>query len=185
MVKILDRPVVMYQVDGAAHGGLASAADLRCPRQRREMPRSWILAPGGWPLRRGSPPWRAAGATTDTLCEARRPYLPHSFEGSRVFGVAGLVMEQGDDTSAPSSAICSVALLLTNAVKRRRLALASERKKPRRQGREGGVALESAACHFPRFANAAHEHLGRRRYVARLGDVLDEAQRKRLDVGYP
>lgn len=98
VVKILDRPVVMYQVDGAAHGGLlpprvfdvpgsgggdAEKLDLAAPGEMAVA--SWVAANG-----------EAAGATTDTLREARCLYLPIRSK-DRVFGVAGLVMEQGDD----------------------------------------------------------------------------------------
>ena len=111
-VQILDRPVVMYQVDGAAHGGLlpprvfdvpgsgggdAEKLDLAAPGEMAVA--SWVAANG-----------EAAGATTDTLREARCLYLPIRSK-DRVFGVAGLVMEQGDDDFGSFERNLLVALL--------------------------------------------------------------------------
>ncbi|MCI8468438.1 MAG: sensor histidine kinase KdpD [Eggerthellaceae bacterium] len=95
VVKILDRPVVIYQAAPGAPGGLAAprvydvpgtgggdaaAAQLTSPDE---------AAVAAWVAGNGEP----AGATTATLRDARCLYLPiRSHE--HVFGVAGLVMER-------------------------------------------------------------------------------------------
>lgn len=150
VVKILDRPVVMYQVDGAAHGGLlpprvfdvpgsgggdAEKLDLAAPGEMAVA--SWVAANG-----------EAAGATTDTLREARCLYLPIRSK-DRVFGVAGLVMEQGDDDFGSFERNLLVALLDECRSGGGGSGAGERAEEPRRQGREGGAALESAACHFP------------------------------------
>lgn len=77
---------------------------------------SWVAANG-----------EAAGATTDTLREARCLYLPIRSK-DRVFGVAGLVMEQGDDDFGSFERNLLVALLDECGQAAEALALASERK---------------------------------------------------------
>ncbi|MEG2615929.1 MAG: sensor histidine kinase KdpD [Raoultibacter sp.] len=100
IIKLLDRPVVMYQctprgnlmqpevfdVPGTG-GGDATSADLRSPDEQ---------AVAAWAATNSS----RAGATTDTLSQARCLYLPIRGKDT-VFGVAGLVMErQNDDFGA-------------------------------------------------------------------------------------
>lgn len=97
IMKILDRPVVMYKArsDGqlsepevydvpGSGGGDAQSADLIS---------SYEVAVASWAATNNE----RAGATTATLAEARCLYVPIRSKGA-VFGVAGLVMEEdGED----------------------------------------------------------------------------------------
>lgn len=181
VVKILDRPVVMYQVDGAAHGGLlpprvfdvpgsgggdAEKLDLAAPGEMAVA--SWVAANG-----------EAAGATTDTLREARCLYLPIRSK-DRVFGVAGLVMEQGDDDFGSFERNLLVALLDECGQAAEALALASERKNL-------AVKAEKEALRSNLLRAISHDLRtpltsisGDADMLLASGDVLDEAQRKRL-----
>lgn len=114
VVKILDRPVVMYQVE---QGGRMAASFRRgssmSPAAAGETPREAGSRGSGRDgcCVVGSPPMaRPPGATTDTLREARCLYLPIRSK-DRVFGVAGLVMEQGDDDFGSFERNLLVALL--------------------------------------------------------------------------
>lgn len=93
IMKILDRPVVMYQAlrDGrlsapevydvpGSGGGDARSVDLISPYEVAVA--SWVASNN-----------ERAGATTNTLAEARCLYLPIRSKGT-VYGVAGLVMEE-------------------------------------------------------------------------------------------
>lgn len=72
VVKILDRPVVMYQVDGAAHGGLLPPRVFDVPGSGGETPRSWISRlRARWLLRRGSPPMARPPARRRIPCARR------------------------------------------------------------------------------------------------------------------
>lgn len=181
VVKILDRPVVMYQVDGAAHGGLLPPRVFDVPGSGGETPRSWISRlRARWLLRRGSPPMaRPPGATTDTLREARCLYLPIRSK-DRVFGVAGLVMEQGDDDFGSFERNLLVALLDECGQAAEALALASERKNL-------AVKAEKEALRSNLLRAISHDLRtpltsisGDADMLLASGDVLDEAQRKRL-----
>lgn len=81
----------------AAAGETPEKLDLAAPGEMAVA--SWVAANG-----------EAAGATTDTLREARCLYLPIRSK-DRVFGVAGLVMEQGDDDFGSFERNLLVALL--------------------------------------------------------------------------
>lgn len=72
VVKILDRPVVMYQVDGAAHGGLLPPRVFDVPGAAGETPRSWISRSGrdvvaSWGRRQ----WRGRRARRRIPCARR------------------------------------------------------------------------------------------------------------------
>lgn len=181
VVKILDRPVVMYQVDGAAHGGLlpprvfdvpgsgggdAEKLDLAAPGEMAVA--SWVAANG-----------EAAGATTDTLREARCLYLPIRSK-DRVFGVAGLVMEQGDDDFGSFERNLLVALLDECGQAAEALALASERKNLAVKAEKEALRsnLLHAISHDLRTPLTSIS--GDADMLLASGDVLDEAQRKRL-----
>ena len=129
VVKILDRPVVIYEADPLAMGGLtaprvydvpgtgggdAGAAALTAPDE---------AAVAAWVAANGEP----AGVTTDTLREARCLYLPiRSCE--RVFGVAGLVMGQDAEDFGGFERNLLVALLDECGQAAEALALARERR---------------------------------------------------------
>ncbi len=103
VVKILDRPVVVYEADPLAPGG------LRPPRlfdngQGRLTPSEGALltapdeaAVAAWVASNGE----AAGAGTDTLREARCLYLPVSTQDT-VWGVIGVVVDP-QDREAPDA----------------------------------------------------------------------------------
>ncbi len=111
VVKILDRPVVMYQVDASCPGGLrpprlfegrgcaSSSADIeRLMAPDEAAVAAWVAANG-----------EAAGAGTDTLRESRCLYLPVRTRDA-VWGVAGLVQE-GQEELGPFERNLLVALL--------------------------------------------------------------------------
>ena len=97
IMKILDRPVVMYEAESdgrlskpevydvpGSGGGDAQAAELVSPYEIAVA--TWVASNN-----------ERAGATTATLSEARCLYLPIRSKGA-VFGVAGLVMgEESED----------------------------------------------------------------------------------------
>ncbi len=96
IMKILDRPVVMYKAGSESRlskpvvydvpgsgGGDAQSAELVSPYEVAVA--SWVAANN-----------ERAGATTSTLAEARCLYLPIRSKGA-VFGVAGLVMEEDSE----------------------------------------------------------------------------------------
>ncbi|WP_080801677.1 sensor histidine kinase [Arabiibacter massiliensis] len=96
IIKLLNRPVVMYRLDDAGRlltpevhdapgteGGDASSAALVSPSEAAVA--AWVASNN-----------ERAGATTDTLVDARCLYLPIRSKGA-VFGVAGIVMDEGED----------------------------------------------------------------------------------------
>ncbi len=94
VVKILDRPVVMYEVDPLAPGGLRPARLFDGPKTEGQAVDAQALtsaaeaAVAAWVATNGE----AAGATTDTLREAACLYLPIRTQ-DELWGVAGLVLE--------------------------------------------------------------------------------------------
>ena len=85
VVKILDRPVVMYQVDGAAHGGLLPPRvfDVRQRRGRRREAGSRGSGRDGRCVV-GRRQWRGCRRNDGHLARGALPVPSHSFEGSRV-----------------------------------------------------------------------------------------------------
>lgn len=137
VVKILDRPVVIYQADPRASGGLCAPRVFDVPGTGGGDGSSAALtAPGevavaAWVAANGEP----AGATTDTLREARCLYLPIR-TAERIFGVAGLVMGKDSDDFGSFERNLLVALLdecgqaagaLTLAAERRDLSVKAEK----------------------------------------------------------
>ncbi|MEY8461322.1 sensor histidine kinase KdpD [Eggerthellaceae bacterium 24-137] len=181
VVKILDRPVVMYQTDSGAPGGLlpprvfdvpgtgggdAEAAALTAPGEAAVA--SWVAANG-----------EPAGATTDTLRETRCLYLPIRTK-ERVYGVAGLVMEQDNGNFGSFERNLLVALLdecgqqaqaLASAADRRNLSVKAEKEALRSN-------LLRAISHDLRTPLTSIS--GDADMLLSSDNVLDEAQRHRL-----
>lgn len=96
IMKILDRPVVIYGVESG--GGLSKPVVYDVPgsgggdARSAELVSSYEVAVASWVAANNE----RAGSTTSTLSEARCLYLPIRSKGT-VFGVAGLVMEEESD----------------------------------------------------------------------------------------
>lgn len=95
IIKLLNRPVVMYRCDGA--GGLLPPEVHDVPGTTGDGTAAALISPGeaavaAWVASNNE----RAGATTDTLADARCLYLPIRSKGE-VFGVAGIVMDGGED----------------------------------------------------------------------------------------
>lgn len=129
VVKILDRPVVIYRADAAAPGGLLPPRVFDVPGTGGgDAEAAALTAPGeaavaAWVAANGEP----AGATTDTLRETRCLYLPIRTK-ERVFGVAGLVMERHGEDFGSFERNLLVALLDECGQQAQSLALAAERR---------------------------------------------------------
>lgn len=129
VVKILDRPVVIYQADATVPGGLRPPRVFDVPGTGGgDGSCAALVAPGeaavaAWVAANGEP----AGATTDTLRETRCLYLPIR-TAERVFGVAGLVMEQDSEDFGAFERNLLVALLDECGQAAGALALAAERR---------------------------------------------------------
>ena len=129
VVKILDRPVVIYRADTSAPGGLAPARVFDVPGTGGgDAETAALTAPGeaavaAWVAANGEP----AGATTDTLRETRCLYLPIRAR-DRVFGVAGLVMGPDSDDFGSFEKNLLIALLDECGQQAQALALAAERR---------------------------------------------------------
>lgn len=129
VVKILDRPVVIYRADAAAPGGLLPPQVFDVPGTGGgDAEAAALTAPGeaavaAWVAANGEP----AGATTDTLRETRCLYLPIRTK-ERVFGVAGLVMGRDGEDFGSFERNLLVALLDECGQQAQSLALAAERR---------------------------------------------------------
>ena len=129
VVKILDRPVVIYEADPLAVGGLAAPRVYDVPGTGGgDAGAAALTAPdeaavAAWVAANGEP----AGLTTDTLREARCLYLPIRSR-ERVFGVAGLVMERAAEDFGSFERNLLVALLDECGQAAAALALARERR---------------------------------------------------------
>ncbi len=101
VVKILDRPVVVYEADPAAPGGLLPPRLFDGPGCAAPLDgETRLTAPGeaavaSWVAANGEP----AGVGTDTLREAACRYLPIRTKEA-VWGVAGVVLTADDDFGA-------------------------------------------------------------------------------------
>lgn len=96
VIKLLNRPVVMYRVDGRGRLGAPEVHDA--PGTKGEGADSAALTS---PSEAAVAAWAAsnnerAGATTDTLVDARCLYLPITAKNA-VYGVAGIVLDEADD----------------------------------------------------------------------------------------
>ncbi|MEC4176287.1 sensor histidine kinase KdpD [Adlercreutzia sp. R7] len=181
VVKILDRPVVIYQADAAAPGGLRPPRVFDVPGTGGGDGSSTALtAPGeaavaAWVAANGEP----AGATTDTLRETRCLYLPIR-TADTVFGVAGLVMEDDCDDFGSFERNLLVALLdecgqaaqaLTLAAERRDLSVKAEKETLRSN-------LLRAISHDLRTPLTSIS--GDADMLLASADALDDEQRRRL-----
>lgn len=181
VVKILDRPVVMYQVGGSATGSLMAPRVFDVPGTGGGDAESDALtapdeaAVASWVAVNGEP----AGATTDTLREARCLYLPIR-TAQRVFGVAGLVMEEGGDSFGSFERNLLAALLDECGQQAQALAAAAEH-------RNLSVKAEKEALRSNLLRAISHDLRtpltsisGDADMLLSSGEALDAAQRRRL-----
>ena len=181
VVKILDRPVVMYQVGGSATGSLMTPRVFDVPGTGGGDAESDALtapdeaAVASWVAVNGEP----AGATTDTLREARCLYLPIR-TAQRVFGVAGLVMEEGGDSFGSFERNLLAALLDECGQQAQALAAAAEH-------RNLSVKAEKEALRSNLLRAISHDLRtpltsisGDADMLLSSGEALDAAQRRRL-----
>ena len=181
VVKILDRPVVVYRVEAAAPGGLGAPRVFDVPGTGGgDAGAEALTAPdeaavAAWVAANGEP----AGATTDTLREARCLYLPIRSK-DRVFAVAGLVMEQGADDFGSFERNLLVALLDECGQAAAALASAAER-------RNLSVKAEKEALRSNLLRSISHDLRtpltsisGDADMLLSSGDALDANQRRRL-----
>lgn len=181
VVKILDRPVVVYQADAAAPGGLLPPRVFDVPGTGGgDAEAAALTAPGeaavaAWVAANGEP----AGATTDTLRETRCLYLPIR-TAERVFGVAGLVMEQDSDDFGSFERNLLAALLDECGQAAQNLASAQER-------RNLSVKAEKEALRSNLLRAISHDLRtpltsisGDADMLLTSDDALDAAQRRRL-----
>ncbi len=181
VVKILDRPVVMYQAEKGAPGGLLPPRVFDVPGTGGgDAAESALTAPGetavaSWVAANGEP----AGVTTDTLREARCLYLPIRTK-ERVFGVAGLVMGADSDDFGSFERNLLVALLDECGQAAQTLVLASER-------RNLTVKAEKEALRSNLLRAISHDLRtpltsisGDADMLLTAADALDDAQKRRL-----
>ncbi len=181
VVKILDRPVVMYQVGGSTTGSLMAPRVFDVPGTGGGDAESDALtapdeaAVASWVAVNGEP----AGATTDTLREARCLYLPIR-TAQRVFGVAGLVMEEGGDSFGSFERNLLAALLDECGQQAQALAAAAEH-------RNLSVKAEKEALRSNLLRAISHDLRtpltsisGDADMLLSSGEALDAAQRRRL-----
>ncbi len=169
VVKILDRPVVMYQVGGSTTGSLMAPRVFDVPGTGGGDAESDAL----------TAPDEPAGATTDTLREARCLYLPIR-TAQRVFGVAGLVMEEGGDSFGSFERNLLAALLDECGQQAQALAAAAEH-------RNLSVKAEKEALRSNLLRAISHDLRtpltsisGDADMLLSSGEALDAAQRRRL-----
>lgn len=181
VVKILDRPVVIYEADPVAAGGLAAPRVYDVPGTGGgDAGAAALTAPdeaavAAWVAANGEP----AGATTDTLREARCLYLPIRSR-ERVFGVAGLVMEADAEDFGAFERNLLVALLDECGQAAEGLALARER-------RDLTVKAEKEALRSNLLRSISHDLRtpltsisGDAAILLADGGALSDAQRERL-----
>lgn len=181
VVKILDRPVVIYQADASAVGGLLPPRVFDVPGTGGgDAEAAALTAPGeaavaAWVAANGEP----AGATTDTLRETRCLYLPIGAK-ERVFGVAGLVMDADGEDFGSFERNLLVALLDECGQAALGLALAAER-------RNLTVKAEKEALRSNLLRAISHDLRtpltsisGDADMLLASGDALDAAQRRQL-----
>ena len=181
VVKILDRPVVMYQVGGSATGSLMAPRVFDVPGTGGGDAESDALtapdeaAVASWVAVNGEP----AGATTDTLREAHCLYLPIR-TAQRVFGVAGLVMEEEGDSFGSFERNLLAALLDECGQQAQALAAAAEH-------RNLSVKAEKEALRSNLLRAISHDLRtpltsisGDADMLLSSGEALDAAQRRRL-----
>lgn len=181
VVKILDRPVVIYRAETGAPGGLLPPRVFDVPgTSGGDAGEEALTAPdeaavASWVAANGEP----AGATTDTLREARCLYLPIRSKDC-VFAVAGLVMEQGADDFGAFERNLLVALLDECGQAASALASAAER-------RNLSVKAEKEALRSNLLRSISHDLRtpltsisGDADMLLASGDALDEDQRRRL-----
>lgn len=181
VVKILDRPVVIYQAEAGAPGGLGAPRVFDVPGTGGgDAGEEALTAPdeaavASWVAANGEP----AGATTDTLREARCLYLPIQSK-DRVFAVAGLVMGEDTEDFGSFERNLLAALLdecgqaaagIASAAERRNLSVKAEKEALRSN-------LLRAISHDLRTPLTSIS--GDADMLLTSGDVLDAAQRRRL-----
>lgn len=182
VVKILDRPVVMYEADGSSPGGLRPPRLFDAPKVAVAVPDTAALtapseaAVASWVAANGQP----AGVGTDTLREAQCLYLPVQTK-DEVWGVAGLVLE-GQEDMGPFERNLLTALLDECAQAAEALALA-------RRHRDLSVKAEKEALRTNLLRSISHDL--RTPLTSISGDagilladegVLTAAQRRRLEA---
>ncbi len=181
VVKILDRPVVIYRADDLAPSGLAAPRVFDVPGTGGgDAEAAALTAPGeravaAWVAANGEP----AGATTDTLRETRCLYLPIR-SAERVFAVAGLVMERDSGDFGSFERNLLAALLDECGQQAQALVLARER-------RNLSVKAEKEALRSNLLRAISHDLRtpltsisGDADVLLTAGDALDGAQRRRL-----
>ncbi len=182
VVKILDRPVVMYEADAACSGGLRPPRLFDAPKAAAAVPDAAALtapaeaAVASWVAANGQP----AGAGTDTLREACCLYLPIRTK-EEVWGVAGLVME-GQEDLGPFERNLLAALLDECAQAAEALTLA-------RRHRDLSVKAEKEALRTNLLRSISHDLRTPLTSISGDADMLlaDEgdlnpAQRRRLET---
>ena len=181
VVKILDRPVVIYRADDLAPSGLAAPRVFDVPGTGGgDAEAAALTAPGeravaAWVAANGEP----AGATTDTLRETRCLYLPIR-SAERVFAVAGLVMERDSGDFGSFERNLLAALLDECGQQAQALVLARDR-------RNLSVKAEKEALRSNLLRAISHDLRtpltsisGDADVLLTAGDALDGAQRRRL-----
>ena len=182
VVKILDRPVVMYEADAACPGGLRPPRLFDAPKAAAAVPDAAALtapaeaAVASWVAANGQP----AGTGTDTLREACCLYLPIRTK-EKVWGVAGLVME-GQEDLGPFERNLLAALLDECAQAAEALTLA-------RRHRDLSVKAEKEALRTNLLRSISHDLRTPLTSISGDADMLlaDEgdlnpAQRRRLEM---
>lgn len=129
VIKLLNRPVVMYRM--GARGRLLSPDVHDAPGTAGDAHATALVssseaAMASWVASNNE----RAGATTDTLVDARCLYLPISSKGA-VFGVAGIVMDKNEDDDDFGALEKNLLLMIINECGQatERIKLADERRR--------------------------------------------------------